>query len=87
MCIAHNCQVILFKIGIIIIVNFGVRFKKYRLQNGYTQKQIAELLGIHQSNVSDWENDITRPEYEHLIALAKIYDETIDSLLGNSDLQ
>lgn len=69
-----------------VTVNFGVRFKKYRMQNGYTQKQVADLLGVNQSNVSDWENNISRPEYENLIALAKLYDETLDTLLGNNDL-
>lgn len=40
------------------------------------------MLDICQSNVSDWENDISRPEYEKLIQLAKIYDVTINELLG-----
>lgn len=63
-------------------MEFGERFKKLRLQNGYTQRQVAETLGVHQSNVSDWENNISRPEYENLIALAQLYDETLESLLG-----
>ena len=62
---------------------FGARFKQYRKQNGYTQAQLAEVLGIKQSSISDWENDISRPEYENLIALSKLYDESIDTLLGN----
>lgn len=31
--------------------------------------------------MSDWENDISRPEYENLIKLAKIFDVTTDYLL------
>ncbi len=62
---------------------FGARFKQYRKQNGYTQAQLAVVLGIKQSSISDWENDISRPEYENLIALSKLYDESIDTLLGN----
>ncbi len=54
----------------------------FRKQNGYTQVELAEILGIKQSSVSDWENDVSRPEYENLIALAKLYDETVDALLG-----
>lgn len=53
-----------------------------RLQCNLTQKQVADTLGIEQSNVSDWENNISRPEYENLIALARLYDETLESLLG-----
>ena len=61
---------------------FGERLKAFRLENGYTQARLAEILGIKQSSVSDWENNISRPEYENLIALSFIYDETLDSLLG-----
>jgi len=53
-----------------------------RLQCNLTQKQVADTLGIEQSNVSDWENNVSRPEYENLIALARLYDETLESLLG-----
>ncbi len=65
---------------------YGARFKRYRKQSGYTQAQLAEILGIKQSSISDWENDISRPEYENLIALAKLYDETIDTLLGVEEI-
>ncbi len=65
---------------------FGARFKQYRKQNGYTQAQLAVVLGIKQSSISDWENDISRPEYENLIALSKLYDESIDTLLGNEKI-
>ncbi len=53
-----------------------------RLQCNLTQKQVADTLGIEQSNISDWENNVSRPEYENLIALARLYDETLESLLG-----
>ena len=65
---------------------FGARFEQYRKQNGYTQAQLAVVLGIKQSSISDWENDISRPEYENLIALSKLYDESIDTLLGNEKI-
>ncbi len=61
---------------------FGERLRYFRKQNGYTQVELAQILGIKQSSVSDWENDVSRPEYENLIALAKLYDETVDALLG-----
>ncbi len=63
-------------------MEFGKNFRKYRILNGYTQQQIAEKLGIRQSNVSDWENNVSRPEYENLIALARLYDESLETLLG-----
>lgn len=64
---------------------FGENFRKVRRQSGFSQKQVAEKLGIHQSNISDWENDISRPEYEKLIALAELYDVSLYELLGIDD--
>ncbi len=63
-------------------MEFGKRFKKYRLENNLTQMEVAKMIGIDQTNISSWENDKTRPEYENLIKLSKIYDVTIDELLG-----
>jgi Helix-turn-helix. len=63
-------------------MEFGKRLKELRLQNNLTQKQVADKLGIKQPNISDWENDVSRPEYENLIALTKLYGETLESLLG-----
>ncbi len=63
-------------------MEFGSRFRKLRLQCNLTQKQVADTLGIEQSNISDWENNVSRPKYENLIALARLYDETLESLLG-----
>lgn len=63
-------------------MKFGKFFKTARKQSGLTQKYVAEKLGIHQSNISDWENDISRPEYENLIELAKIYEVSIEDLLN-----
>lgn len=61
---------------------FGENFKKLRQEAKLSQKEVAEKLGIYQSNVSDWENDISRPEYERLIQLTKLYDCSVAELLG-----
>ena len=62
-------------------MNFGKNFKEARKQCRLSQKQVADKLGIYQSNVSDWENDVSRPEYENLIELSKLFDISIDELL------
>ena len=63
-------------------MDFGDNFKKARKLMGYSQKQVADKLNIYQSNVSDWENNVSRLEYENLIALAELYETTVDDLLG-----
>ena len=63
-------------------MKFGDTFKLLRTQSGLTQKEVAQRLSIHQSNISDWETNIARPEYENLIKLAVLYNVTIEELLG-----
>ena len=63
-------------------MKFAENLKTLRVANSLTQKDLAEKLRIHQSNLSDWEKGISRPEYENLIALADIFDISLDELLG-----
>ena len=63
-------------------MKFGEDFKKCRKELNLTQENVADKLGIYQSNVSDWENDISRPDYETLFGLCKLYNVTIYQLLG-----
>ena len=63
-------------------MKFGDNFKLLRKQSGLTQKEVAQHLSIHQSNISDWETNIARPEYENLIKLAVLYNASLEDLLG-----
>lgn len=64
------------------MMNFGENFKNIRKQCGLSQQEVEDKLQIKQSSVSDWENDVSRPDYEKLIALAELYDVTLYELLG-----
>ena len=67
-------------------MEFGLYFKRCRRKSGKTQKQVAEYLGVCQSSVSDWESNISRPDYEKLLELAKFYDVTVSELLGQEHI-
>ena len=66
-------------------MNYGIFFKNARKESGLTQQQVADKMEIRQSNVSDWENDISRPEYEKLVELSKLYGVSVYDLLGVPD--
>lgn len=57
--------------------------KFFRKKNGYTQEQIAERIGVSRQAVAKWENGEAMPDVENIIALADIYEVTIDSLVRN----
>ena len=63
-------------------MDFGKSFKQCRIDCGLSQKDVAIKLGVYQSSISDWENNVSRPEYEKLIELSKIYDVSLYELLG-----
>ncbi|MBQ7348847.1 MAG: helix-turn-helix transcriptional regulator [Clostridia bacterium] len=63
-------------------MKFGENFKRIRLQCNLSQKDVAKKLKLNQSNVSNWEKDKSRPEYENLIELSRLYNVSLYELLG-----
>ena len=58
------------------------RFAECRAMRGYSQKYVALSLGVAAPSVSAWETGDTKPTLDNLIALANIYEVSIDYLLG-----
>lgn len=57
--------------------------KLFRKKHGYTQEQIAERIGVSRQAVAKWEKGEAMPDIENIVALADIYEVTIDSLVRN----
>lgn len=57
--------------------------KLFRKQYGYTQEQVAERLGVSRQAVAKWERGESLPDIENVIALADMYEITVDSLVRN----
>lgn len=58
------------------------RLTMLRKKRGYSQEQLAEKLGVSRQAVSKWERAEASPDTDNLIALAKIYEISLDELLG-----
>jgi transcriptional regulator with XRE-family HTH domain len=55
--------------------------RKYRKTSGYTQKQVAEVLGVRNSAmISRWENGSRLPSYLNVLRLAALYSTITDAL-------
>ena len=61
--------------------------RKLRLDNGYTQKQIAEMLGVSQNTYSQYEIGVLNYPVDVIIKLADFYGTTTDYLLGRTDIK
>ena len=62
-------------------MKIGENLKRVRKESGLSQEQVATIIKVDQSNVSRWERNLSRPDYEHLVSLAKIYDVSINDIL------
>ncbi len=67
------------------MINMGQKLKFLRKENGLTQKQIAERIGLAVSAVSSYESGARYPSYKVLVKLARIYHVSTDYLMGLTD--
>jgi MerR family transcriptional regulator, light-induced transcriptional regulator len=61
------------------------RIKELRKLKGYTQKELASLLGIGQTTVANYEQGTRVPDAEKLNKIADLFEVTLDYLLGRSE--
>ena len=61
----------------------GETIKEYRTKCKMTQEFVAESLGVSRQAVSKWESGISDPSTSNLIALAKLFNISVEELLKN----
>ena len=59
--------------------------RSLRIDNGYTQKQIAQHLGISQNTYSQYEIGVLNYPVDSLVKLADFYNVSVDYLLGRTN--
>ena len=60
----------------------GIIFE-LRTKNGFSQDELAEKVFVTRQAVSRWENGETVPNIETLKLLSKLFDVSINTLLGS----
>jgi transcriptional regulator with XRE-family HTH domain len=60
---------------------FGQRLKKLREVNALSQQELADMIGIHLSQLSRIEREASAPSAETLVELARALRTTADTLL------
>lgn len=58
------------------------KLKELRKSKNYSQKFLADQLGITQGAISQWEQGKSTPNIEKLIELSKILQCSIDELVS-----
>lgn len=62
----------------------GDKIKQLRKQYSYTQAQLAKKIDMSQQAIARWENGTASPNPEMLIALAEVFNVTVDYLIGKT---
>ena len=55
-----------------LIRSVGDRIRKHRLENGVTQAEVADLLGVTETAVGNWETNKTTPSARSLSRVAML---------------
>ncbi|MCL2339908.1 MAG: helix-turn-helix domain-containing protein [Actinomycetia bacterium] len=63
-------------------VDIAERLASRRREAGYSQEALAERLGVTRQAVSKWERSESSPDTDNLIALAQLYNVSLDELLN-----
>lgn len=66
-------------------MKFTERLKSLRTHAKLTQSQIAKQLGVSQQAYGDWERGVKKPTQDNLVKLSKIFNVSVDSLLGGDE--
>lgn len=61
-----------------------LKLRELRLENGLTQKELAQAINTSNKNIWAYENEKAFPPPETLIALANFFEVTVDELLNIS---
>ncbi|MFI3168410.1 MAG: helix-turn-helix transcriptional regulator [Faecalibacterium sp.] len=62
--------------------SLGEALKNARTARKFTQEYVADTLGVSRQAVSKWENGSSDPSTSNLIALAKLYEVSVETLLA-----
>ena len=63
----------------------GKRLKELRKEKGLTQKEVANILGIHSVTYLHYEKDEREPPLKILAEMATFFGVSADYLLGLTD--
>ncbi len=65
-------------------MSFGEKLAKLRKDAGMNQEELANKLNVSRQAVSKWESNSSYPETDKIVAICKLFNCSIDDLMGIS---
>lgn len=63
----------------------SMNLQRLRKQHQYTQEEVAEKIEVSRQSVAKWENGESLPDMNKCIALAQLYQISLDTLVNGSE--
>ncbi len=73
---------VLFTKGVHMANNLGLNIRNFRKNKGFTQEELAGILGVTPQAVSRWESEAGLPDVSMIVPIAQTLGITTDALLG-----
>lgn len=66
-------------------MNIGERIRELRKEQGLSQPELAKIIGVANSVISNWETGTNFPRGDYVALLSKTFNVTADYLLGTEN--
>lgn len=68
-----------------VTVTIGSKLKQARLKKELTQENVANILNVSRTTISNWEVGRSYPDLESIVALSDLYNISLDELLREDE--
>ena len=69
----------------IMAANYGQRIKELREERGLSLMALAKAIGVSDTAICKWENQLAEPKLSYIIRMADFFDCSADFLMGRTD--
>lgn len=67
-------------------MEFSDKLKTLRIDRGYTQRTLGDMVGVSEVTIGNWERGIKQPSLGFLLTLADVFHTSVDSIVGKDDV-
>lgn len=64
----------------------GKKLLELRKKKGLSQDELANLVGVSRQTISNWELDETSPDLKQIQKLVKVFNVSVDEIIGNENV-
>lgn len=68
------------------IMTFGTKIRKKRIERGFSQENLADLINVSQSTLSNIESDKSIPDLNFLLKASEVLDVSINDLVDHDKI-